>query len=201
MGTAEALRQAMQHEDRMRAQHELGGMMGPQRMAQILAMGGQDGFDNATNSGSVPHSPRQAQQQDGSPGYSPSTGPQHERKQEMQVDRQPEPMRQPEALRQAEAMRQSEVMRQPESMRHPDGVRQQPETMRQPENMRPQEESSAPSSESHYHKESGGDAVSVYPKEMVEPNLVYHKNVGGHSVSIYPKDLDPSSYPTNAAAS
>ena len=225
MGTAEALRQAMQHEDRMRAQHELGGMMGPQRMAQILAMGGQDGFDNATNSGSVPHSPRQPQQQDGSPGYSPSTGPQHERKQEMQVDRQPEPMRQPEALRQAEAMRQSEVMRQPESMRHPDGVRQQPETMRQPESMRqpenmrpqenmrqaepisqpeqmrPQEESSAPSSESHYHKESGGDAVSVYPKEMVEPNLVYHKNVGGHSVSIYPKDLDPTSYPTNAAAS
>merc|ERR1719225_2551985 len=120
MGTAEALRQAMQHEDRMRAQHELGGMMGPQRMAQILAMGGQDGFDNATNSGSVPHSPRPPQQQDGSPGYSPSTGPQHERKQEMQVDRQPE------------AMRQSEVMRQPESMRHPDGVRQQPESMRHP---------------------------------------------------------------------
>merc|ERR1719278_558401 len=126
-------------------------------------------------------------------------------------------------------MRQSEVMRQqPESMRHPDGVRQQPETMRQPESMRqpenmrpqenlrqaeqisqpeqmrPQEESSAPSSESHYHKESGGDAVSVYPKEMVEPNLVYHKNVGGHSVSIYPKDLMPGpeapSYSSNNAA-
>merc|ERR1719206_736625 len=77
----------------------------------------------------------------------------------------------------------------------------QAEPISQPEQMRPQEESSAPSSESHYHKESGGDAVSVYPKEMVEPNLVYHKNVGGHSVSIYPKDLDPSSYPTNAAAS
>merc|ERR1719195_1105012 len=74
--------------------------------------------------------------------------------------------------------------------------------MGQSEPMRQQqEEPSVPSSETHYHKESGGDAVSVYPKEMVEPNLVYHKNVGGHSVSIYPKDLDPSSYPTNAAAS
>merc|ERR1711953_1613828 len=69
----------------------------------------------------------------------------------------------------------------------------------QSEPLRQQEESSLPSSETHYHKESGGDAV--YTKEMVEPNLVYHKNVGGHSVSIYPKDLDPSSYPTNAAAS
>merc|ERR1719189_2897703 len=110
----------------MRAQHELGGMMGPQSMARILAMGGQEGFEagNATNSGSVPHSPRPPQQQDGSPGYSPSTVPQHERKQEMQVDRQPEPMRQPEALRQAEAMRQSEVMRQPEALRQAEAMRQ-----------------------------------------------------------------------------
>ena len=70
MGTAEALRQAMQHEDRMRAQHELGGMMGPQSMARILAMGGQEGFEsgNASSSGSVPHSPRPPQQQEGSPG-------------------------------------------------------------------------------------------------------------------------------------
>merc|ERR1719295_685641 len=219
----------------MRAQHELGGMMGPQSMARILAMGGQEGFEsgNASSSGSVPHSPRPPQQQEGSPGYSPSTVSQQlERKPDMQ------PERQSEGMRQAEAMRQSEVLRQSEAMRHPDGIRQQPdsirqpdpmrqpenmrqaetmrqpEAMRQPENMRQgepmgqsepmrqqQEEPSAPSSETHYHKESGGDAVSVYPKEMVEPNLVYHKNVGGHSVSIYPKDLDPSSYPTNAAAS
>jgi len=248
MGTAEALRQAMQHEDRMRAQHELGGMMGPQSMARILAMGGQEGFEsgNASSSGSVPHSPRPPQQQEGSPGYSPSTVSQQlERKPDMQPDRQTEPMRQPErqseGMRQAEAMRQSEVLRQSEAMRHPDGIRQQPdsirqpdpmrqpenmrqaetmrqpEPMRQPENMRQgepmgqsepmrqqQEEPSAPSSETHYHKESGGDAVSVYPKEMVEPNLVYHKNVGGHSVSIYPKDLMPGpeapSYSTNNAA-
>merc|ERR1719412_487524 len=40
----------------MRAQHELGGMMGPQSMARILAMGGQEGFEagNASSSGSVP---------------------------------------------------------------------------------------------------------------------------------------------------
>jgi len=222
MGTAEALRQAMQHEDRMRAQHELGGMMGPQSMARILAMGGQEGFEagNASSSGSVPHSPRPPQQQDGSPGYSPSTGSQqHERKPDMQSDRQTEPVRQPE--RQPEALRQAEAMRQSEAMRHPDGMRQQSDSMRQPENMRQQEnmrqpepmgqseplrqqeESSLPSSETHYHKESGGDAV--YTKEMVEPNLVYHKNVGGHSVSIYPKDLMPGpeapSYSSNAAAS
>ena len=75
--------------------------------------------------------------------------------------------------------------------------------MGQSEPMRQQEEPSTPSSETHYHKESGGDAVSVYPKEMVEPNLVYHKNVGGHSVSIYPKDLMPGpeapSYSSNNA--
>merc|ERR1719500_488191 len=223
MGTAEALRQAMQHEDRMRAQHELGGMMGPQSMARILAMGGQEGFESgdASSSGSVPHSPRPPQQQEGSPGYSPSTVSQQlERKPDMQPDRQTEPMRQPErqseGMRQAEAMRQSEALRQSEAMRHPDGLRQQPESMRQPdplrqpepmgqsEPMRQQEEPSIPSSETHYHKESGGDAVSVYPKEMVEPNLVYHKNVGGHSVSIYPKDLMPGpeapSYPSNNAA-
>lgn len=137
----------------------------------------------------------------------------------MQSDRQTEPVRQPE--RQPEALRQAEAMRQSEAMRHPDGMRQQSDSMRQPENMRQQEnmrqpepmgqseplrqqeESSLPSSETHYHKESGGDAV--YTKEMVEPNLVYHKNVGGHSVSIYPKDLMPGpeapSYSSNAAAS
>merc|ERR1719400_3025902 len=93
-------------------------------------------------------------------------------------------MRQPENMRQPESMRQPENMRPQENMRQADPISQ-------PEQMRPQEESPAPSSESHYHKESGGDAVSVYPKEMVEPNLVYHKNVGGHSVSIYPKDLMP----------
>jgi len=50
--------------------------------------------------------------------------------------------------------------------------------------------SSQTSEGAHYHKETGGDAVSVYPKEMAEtPALVYHKQVGGHSVSIYPKDV------------
>ena len=87
-------------------------------------------------------------------------------------------------------------------MRQPEPMGQSEPTMRQQ-----QEEPLTPSSETHYHKESGGDAVSVYPKEMVEPNLVYHKNVGGHSVSIYPKDLMPGpeapsySNTNNAAAS
>merc|ERR1719331_1426093 len=133
----------------MRAQHELGGMMGPQSMARILAMGGQEGFEsgNASSSGSVPHSPRPPQQQEGSPGYSPSTVSQQlERKPDMQPDRQTEPMRQPE--------RQPEGMRQPEAMRQPDPMRQ-PEPMGQSEPMRQQEEPSIPSSETHYHKESG----------------------------------------------
>merc|ERR1719391_1255891 len=151
----------------MRAQHELGGMMGPQSMARILAMGGQEGFEsgNASSSGSVPHSPRPPQQQEGSPGYSPSTVSQQlERKPDMQPDRQTEPMRQPERqseamrhpdgirqqpdsirqpdpMRQPENMRQAETMRQPEPMRQPENMRQgepmgQPETMRQPEPMR-----------------------------------------------------------------
>lgn len=127
-GTAEALRQAMQHEDRMRAQHELGGMSVGQGISRIMAMSGEAGFESgpASSSGSVPHSPRQ-QHQEGSPGYSPGSI--------------------------------------------------------QPTTEDPTQ------TEAHYHKEAGGDAVSVYPKEMAEtPALVYHKQVGGHSVSIYPKD-------------
>merc|ERR1719341_327944 len=122
-------------------------------------------------------------------------------------------MRHPDGMRQqqSDSMRQADPMRQPENMRQPETIRQQ-DPMRQPEPMgqseptmrQQQEEPSTPSSETHYHKESGGDAVSVYPKEMVEPNLVYHKNVGGHSVSIYPKDLMPGpeapSYSSNNAA-
>lgn len=48
--------------------------------------------------------------------------------------------------------------------------------------------------EAVYHKELGGDAVSVYPKEMIEqpPPLVYRKEVGGHSVSIFPKEMHGS---------
>merc|ERR1719370_2101368 len=113
-------------------------------------------------------------------------------------------MRHPDGMRQQQpdSMRQADPMRQPDHMRQPETMGQSEPTMRQQ-----QEEPSTPSSETHYHKESGGDAVSVYPKEMVEPNLVYHKNVGGHSVSIYPKDLMPGpeapsySNTNNAAAS
>jgi len=128
--TAEALRQAMQHEDRMRAQHELGGMLGGQHqgLSRMLAISHETGgFESGPTSsaGSVPHSPRQPHQE-GSPGYSPGTS---------QGPEEPPPV------------------------------------------------------EAHYHKEAGGDAVSVYPKEMADaPSLVYHKQVGGHSVSIYPKD-------------
>lgn len=144
-GTAEALRQAMQHEDRMRAQHELGGMRG-QDMVRMLAMaeggGRQEGFDSgpASSSGSLPHSPRQLQIcQEGSPGYSPGAGGQ-------------------------------QALQGPQEQEQPPGDGQET---------------------AHYQKEAGGDAVSVYPKDMTDqhPGLVYHKQVGGHSVSIYPKDL------------
>ena len=55
-----------QHEDRMRAQHELGGgMMSGQGMARMLALTGEaGGFESgpASSSGSLPHSPRQQHQ-------------------------------------------------------------------------------------------------------------------------------------------
>jgi len=142
-GTAEALRQAMQHEDRMRAQQDMGNiaMLGGQVPRNLMNQMNQlaeqaAGFDSnpASSAGSVPPSPaRGLGHQEGSPvRYSPG------------------------ATGAAAGAVEEQLPQEP----------------------------------AHYQKEAGGDAVSVYPKDMMgeREGLVYHKQVGGHSVSIYPKD-------------
>jgi hypothetical protein len=114
------------------AKHDLGGLMGGQNMARILAMGADAGFDSgpASSSGSVPHSPRPPQPVgEGSPGYSPGS-------------LQPQPVEEPAGQPPIEAHyhKDNEVV--------PVFSKEMADT---------------PSLV--YHKSVGGHSVSIYPKE------------------------------------
>jgi len=182
-GTAEALRQAMQHEDRMRAQHELGGMPGAQGMARILGqdpqgmarlLGGEPGgFESgpASSSGSLPHSPRQpSQPQEGSPGYSPGMVPALPERTHEVLPIEVEPP----ALPAAEPHYHKEPSADTVAAAYPKELVPEPPMV--------------------YHKNVGGHSVSIYPKDLAPAvqEAAYP--------SAAPASLAPAHYPSSPMA-